>query len=266
MMNENQQKHLITIIQKYIEAINVELDSRWETWQIDLSKAEMHEVIGALLARMVTLATELASAPQIWNEHIAPMILRSMADAYISLAWIFGDPLERARKYVLYGLGQAKLGIEHRKAQLENDGVNVGDDMIIQAAESWINMQRYIFLTEVNLGSWSDLTIRKMAEVADCVDFYNYVYTPFSAATHNMWHHIGRYNMKLCTNPLHGVHFVPIDAALESHPDYLRLAAKYVDKAFRLFDEKTGVVIQTPSAYKELLENLLTFADTEGNI
>jgi hypothetical protein len=265
-MNENRQKQLITIIQKYIEAVDAELDSRWENWQIDLSKSEMHEVIGALLARMVTLATELAFAPQIWNEHIAPIILRSMADAYISLAWIFGDPLERSRKYILYGLGQAKLGVEHRKTQLEIDGVNVGDDMIIQATESWINIQRYIFLTEVNLGSWSDLTTRKMVEEAGCIDFYNYVYTPFSAATHNMWHHIGRYNMQLCTNPLHGIHSVPVDLSLESHPHYLQLAAKYVHKAFRLFDEKTGVLIQTPSAYKELLENLLVLKESEGTV
>jgi hypothetical protein len=254
-MNENEQR-IISIIRDYIEAVEAELNSRWENWRVDLSEAEMYEVIGALLARMVTLATEMALAPQIWNEHIAPVILRSMADAYISLAWIFEAPLERSRKYILFGLGQAKLGIEYRKAQLKEDGYLADEDPIINATESWINLQRYIFLTEVKLGSWSDLTTRKMADEAGCIDFYNYVYSPFSAATHNMWHHIGRYNLRLCTNPLHGIHFVPADLSLNNHPDYLRLAAKYVQKAFDLFDKKTGVTIKIPNAFEELSKSL----------
>ena len=47
-----------------------------------------------------------------------------MVDAYITLAWIFDDPLERSRKFLLYGLGQAKLSNEHRKAQLQADGID----------------------------------------------------------------------------------------------------------------------------------------------
>ena len=95
-----------------------------------------------------------------------------------------------------------------------------------------------------------------MAEEANCLDLYNYAYIPFSAATHNMWHHIGRYNLRLCQNPLHGLHYVPYDAELPNHIDYFRLAAKYVYKAFLLFDEKTGNRIDPPSAYEILLNGL----------
>ena len=100
---------LLPILQKYVQEVEKELNTRWESWSIDLSQAEKHEVIGALLARIVTLATELAVSTQIWNEHIAPVLLRTMVDAYITLAWIFNDPLERSRKFLSYGLGQAKL-------------------------------------------------------------------------------------------------------------------------------------------------------------
>jgi len=31
-----------------------------------------------------------------------------------------------------------------------------------------------------------------MAEEAGCIDFYNYVYSPFSGCVHSMWQHIGQ--------------------------------------------------------------------------
>ena len=254
---------LLPVLQKYVQEVEKELDTRWESWSIDLSQAEKHEVIGALLARMVTLATELAVSPQIWNEHIAPVLLRTMVDAYITLAWIFNDPLERSRKFLLYGLGQAKLSNEHRKAQLQADGIDPQNDPVVKATEGWINSQRYLFLTEVNLGNWAGIDTRKMAEEAGCIDLYNYVYTPFSAATHNMWHHIGRYNLKGCLNPLHGLHYVPVDYQLPSHTSYLRLAAKYTDKAFRLFNEKTGIKPMSPTSYEILLAELKTIEKPE---
>ena len=102
-----------------------------------------------------------------------------------------------------------------------------------------------------------------MAEEAGCIDLYNYVYTPFSAATHNMWHHIGRYNLKACLNPLHGLHYVPVDYQLPSHTSYLRLAAKYTDKAFHLFNEKTGIKPMSPTSYEILLAELKTIEKPE---
>jgi len=257
-MDDIAKDQLLPILQRYVQEVEDELETRWESWKLDLSVAEMHEVIGALLARIVTLATELAVSPQIWNEHIAPVILRSMVDGYITLAWIFLEPLVRSRRFLLYGLGQAKLSIEHRKLQLQNDGIDYQNDPVVMATEKWINGQRYTFLTEVNLGNWAGMDTRKMAEEAGCIDLYNYVYTPFSAATHNMWHHIGRYNLKGCLNPLHGLHYIPIDYQLPISSFYLRLAAKYADKAFQLFNEKTGIEPKSPTSYQVLLEGLET--------
>ena len=135
-----------------LKTLNLSLIIDGISGRLILMTSEMNEAIGALLARMVTLATEIATSPQTWNEHIAPVLLRSMVDAYITLAWIFNDPLDRSRKFILYGLGQAKLGMEHRKVQLEADGIDPNNDLIIKATESWINSQRYTFLTEID--SW----------------------------------------------------------------------------------------------------------------
>ena len=87
-----------------------------------------------------------------------------------------------------------------------------------------------------------------MADEADCIDFYNYVYTPFSACVHSTWHHVARYNLSLCNNPLHRYHSIPtiIDAPLDPH--YLHLAARYLQKTFAKFDEVFGKFTRQKSA------------------
>jgi hypothetical protein len=264
MSNETLWEEIDKIVSNYVQAVTLELHERWANWTLDLAKREMHEVIGGLLARQVTMAIQLAEAPSIWNGHIAPLILRSMTDNYINLAWIFGDPLERARKFILHGLGQEKLHIEHFRAKLKADGKDPEKNAIVQQMEEWLNTQRYTFLTEVNVGSWSGIDARKMAEEADCIDLYNYAYAPFSAATHNMWHHVAKYNLAPCPNPLHRYHKIPIVRSESSDIDYLYRAAKYVAKAFSLFDEKTGVQTNCASAFDDLYQAIQTFNEKAG--
>ena len=96
-------------VDEYIHGIRKELHTRWHSWEFDPDQTEVHEVVGALLARQVTLATQLAGSPAIWNGHVAPVLLRTMVDAYITLAWILKKPLDRSRKFILHGLGQEKL-------------------------------------------------------------------------------------------------------------------------------------------------------------
>lgn len=246
---------------QFAEDLRVGLDERWKEWPLDLEKQEVHEAVGSLLARQVTLAREIAQAPQIWDWHIAPILLRAMADVYITLAWILEDPTERSRKFILYGLGQLKLQLEHRKAALEEEGEADAEALrAIEVQEGWIDSQRFAFLTEVNLGSWSETTTRKMAEDGGCIDFYNYVYQEFSAGTHSAWHHVGRYNLKECENPLHRYHRVPVDPDLPRDVWILQLAGKYVEKTFSLFDAKTNVVISPPSAVDKLYSGLAELA------
>jgi Family of unknown function (DUF5677) len=195
MSNNARHEMIKRIIARFVDCAREELKQRWSSWQVDLTRNEVHEVIGAIVARQVTLATQIAQSPSIWNGHIAPLVLRAMADVYITIAWILKDPDDRARKFILYGLGQEKLQLEHRKAQIAGREPTLEEQLMIEASEAWINSQRFTFLTEVSLGSWSGLSTRDMAEQAGCLDFYNYVYVPFSPCSHSMWHHISRYNL-----------------------------------------------------------------------
>lgn len=249
MDTEQLKINITSTVESYIENIYTELKDRWNNWEKDLTQKELYEVVGGILSRQVAIMTNFASSSNLWNGDIAPLILRSMADNYINLAWILKDPLKRSQQFILHGLGQAKLTLEHRRKQLELDGIDPKNDPSIDATDEWINSQRYTFFTEVNLGSWSGLNTRVMAEEAGCIDFYNHVYQPFSSASHNMWNHISRYNLIQSDNPLHK--FLLIPSVHKFDPDiwYFELGAKYVEKLFVLFDKNFNHTQKSKSSY-----------------
>jgi hypothetical protein len=257
------QTKLQLVVDAFAQRAQEEFAYRQKKWSTDLTHNEVHEVIGALLARQVTLATQLASSFSNWNGHVAPLFLRTMADVYINIAWVLRDPDDRAKKFILFGLGQAKLELEHRRADLETKKAKSGEVERIQMQEDWINQQRAIFLTDVNVGSWSGISTRTMAGEAGCIDFYNYVYTPFSSCTHSTWHHVARYNLIPCNNPLHRHHSVPAIIDLPADPHYLHLAARYLQKTFAKFDETFGKFKRSKSAL-DVLADGLTKLDREA--
>ena len=251
-------KDLLEVVNEFVKRIRGEMEARWAAWDIDLTKPQFHEVVGGLMDRQVTLATQLAHAPQIWNGHIAPLILRAMTDAYITLAWILEDPDKRCDQYIKFGLGQRKLWLEHMKAGLEARGEkDVENNPIVKMATEQLNAERFEHLTEVSVGSWSEIDTRRMAEEAGCLDLYRLAYTPFSAAVHNTWHHVAQYNLERCRNPLHQYHRVPVDPDLALDIDYVYRAAKDVAQAMDLFDRKTGVSVEASSTLDWFFDTLM---------
>jgi hypothetical protein len=251
-------------LENYIRAARIELHARWDRWQFNPAQSEVHEVVGALMARQVSMATQIAMNPGIWNGHIAPLLLRGMVDAYITFAWILGDPLDRSRKFILHGLGQEKLHIEYLKSYFESNSDDAEKQPIIQAMTAWIDSQRFTFLTEVNIGSWSGISTRNMAQEAGCMDIYRYAYTPFSSAAHSMWNHVAKYNLEPCKNPLHRYHQFPVDTVVSIDPDYLYRAAKYLDKTFNTFDNKFNLNIEVQSSLAILINMLNKLQDSEN--
>jgi hypothetical protein len=246
------------LIEGYVDRVRQELGARIQAWAPNVPLLQTQEVLGGLMARQVTLATQLAQAPSIWNGHIAPIILRSMADVYITFAWIWGDVEKRCAMYVSYGLGQLKLQLEHLKAHVAEQGRDPSMDPLIKTFQERLDAERIHAFVEVNIGNWSGTDMRSMAVEANCLDLYRFAYSPFSRATHSMWPHISQYNLKPCINPLHRMHRVPTDEEWPLDVDYLYRAAKYVDKTMRLFDGKTGLEPNTESSFRWLAHELTT--------
>jgi hypothetical protein len=263
MTDQEYTKTITQFMESYCEIVRLNLDERWKKIPLNLYDSEVYEVIGGLLARQATLSIQLAENPMIWNPHIAPLILRSMTDAHITLAWILTKEFEeRARQYILYGLGQEKKLIEHFKNESDND-----EDIqsLIDFKEKWIESQRYPFLTEVNLGSWSGSNTRIMAQEADCESLYKFAYEPFSAVAHNMWQHISLFNLKQCTNPLHKYHKVPAIHDVPLSEDYVFQSSKYLSKSFESFDKKFGLIIDTRMPIDWYIEHI-DMIDDEDNV
>ncbi len=239
-------------MQSYCEVARKGLDERWEKMPIALYESETYEAIGGLMARQATLSIQLALSPSIWNGHIAPLILRCMTDAHITLAWILNDPAPRAKQYILYGLGQEKLQIEHLKADTDQDDERIRQ--MVEMKEEWLNSQRRDFMTEVNVGNWSGLNTRQMAQESDCEGLYKFAYTPFSGVAHNMWQHVSLYNLKPCSNPLHKYHKVPSILDVPADPDFVYRSAKYLDRTYEAIDEKYSLKIETKMPLDHFVE------------
>lgn len=228
----------------YRNAVRADLRARLTNWPLDLNDIEVFEVVTALLCRQATLAMEMASSPGVWTPHTAPILLRAIADVFINLAWILKDPRPRARLYVEDGQGAIKLQIAHQKRALEAaTDPNDADELrqMIEVWSDWLAGQRIEALVEVNLGSWSGLNTRKMAEEAGFIDFYNYVYQPFSSVVHSNWAHVSMFNTIHCQNPAHRWHRGAAIAPVTVDLNWLYLASKYLSKTLGHFDEVYGL-------------------------
>jgi hypothetical protein len=193
----------------YRNAVRADLRTRLANWPLDLNAVEAFEVVTALLCRQAALVMDMASSPGVWTPHTAPIVLRAIADVFISLAWILKDPEPRARRFVEDGLGAIKLQIAHQKRALEAMAdPDEAEQMrqMIGLWSDWLAGQRMEAFVEVNLGSWSGLNTRKMAEEAGFLDFYNHVYQPFSGVAHSNWAHVSMFNTVHCQNPAHRWH------------------------------------------------------------
>jgi Family of unknown function (DUF5677) len=250
----------IEFIVAFRNAVRADLRARLERWPLDLNEAESYEVIAALLSRQAQLVIEFAAAPPIWTPHSAPIFLRAIADAFISLAWILKDPGSRARLFVEDGLGTIKLQIAHQEQALHN-AQDPDEQMqlrqMIELWRSWLESQRLDTFIEVNLGSWSGLNTRKMAQEAGFIDFYNHVYQPFSGVAHPNWAHVSMFNTASCGNPAHRHHRVPALIDFEPDPHWLYLAAKYLSKTFGHFDQVQGLDDLPHAAFEFVAEVLV---------
>ena len=234
-------------IESYEDHLTKCFDELWDNIQIEYDKLEAYSVIGALLSRQVTLSIQMARSPGILNGHSAPLFLRAMTDLHIALSWIMLDLQDRSKKYILHGLGEEKLLIEHYKKELE-DNPDIHDkeslEAMIDLKSRWINSQRRDFMVEVNLGNWAQLDYRKMSQEAGCESLYKFSYKPWSHAAHNMWPHVSIYNSKECSNPLHKHHMIPELFEAPTEIDFLYRSCKYVDMAFDLFKEKFDISLE----------------------
>lgn len=241
------------------------LNEVWTKLPKDLSTSEEVEVIGALLARQCELTVKLAKNLDLWEWGVGPLLLRTMADAYITLAWILCEPLVRARKFIDYGLGQQKLQVEHYRDVMKGDiDESDRDDIanMIAVHEAWIDSQHFSFLQDVNIGSWSGASTRAMAEDAKCLDLYRFAYTPYSFCAHNSWNHIERMNSLQSTDPLHKFIRQPFIMQHDVEPTVFMNSTKYFQKALKAVCHQYDLSLDSPLPLDWAAEHISHFLDS----
>jgi hypothetical protein len=257
--NKDQTAHPVHSFAVEYEKVAVDaLNTIWDAMPKDVYESVSAEVIGALLSRQCHLSLKLARNPDFWEWNVGPVLLRSMTDCYITLAWILEDLPLRAKQYVSYGLGQQKLVIEHYKEQIEKEE---GQDRklmegMVESLEAWVDNQHFSFLQEVDVGSWSGKTTRDMANECGCSDLYKFAYTPYSSCAHNMWNHLGRFNCIPSENPLHKYFRVPAWQDMWGEPSVFINSAKYLDKAYMAVCRKFDIKLDVPMPYDWAVENM----------
>lgn len=266
--NGNVENLISDFVAGYKEVVVSGFENRWRQINQEIYDKSISETVGALMSRQATLSLEMAAAPTTWNGHVAPLFLRCMVDAYITFAWILADPGERSRKYIEYGLGQEKLFVEFLEEALEQEPESYDAESIrrmIEARKGWLNAQLSEWATEVNVGSWSGMSTRDMAKEIGRESIYKHAYVPFSGAAHNMWQHVGIFNVEACTNPLHKWHVVPSIKRAPVHPDFMYRASKYLSITYELFDEKMDTTSNVKLPVDYLLEHELFSTDDEDD-
>jgi len=236
-------------IREYLDGVKKEFEERCSKWPISIANPAPGEVTIGLFRRQYSLACHIAANPGIWTPDVAPILLRCMVEVYIWLAWILESPDERAKLYIEDGLGKEKLILMHRADELEQQGMNPDDDIMVQNSNDWIEHQKISFLVDVNTGTWSGLDARKMAGECGCRDFYRFTYYMFSTAMHSSWNHVSRFDLQHCASPFHAFHKIPRKDFLPPTSFNFRLAAKYLDRTFELVDKKLNLDVPPPEVF-----------------
>ena len=237
IVSEITEDDLEAIISSFVAHCEECLDVRGSpAVDLKLSASDVASVSSALIGRQCALAIKFAQMPMAWDPHIAPLIMRAMIDCHITLRWILIDPDKRAREFMNYGLGLAKLSISHYEEALKDREEDQRIAMMIQAKKAWINSQALMPFVEVNIGSWHGSSVRQMCADIDDLDFYKYSYFPFSSCAHNTWDHISLFNAERCDNPMHKFHYVGRFSEYPIMIDMLYNAATYYTMSLDSFD------------------------------
>ncbi len=244
---------------KFSNYISLLINEIWCKIGINLFDQELYEVIGAIISRQAILALRIAENPGIWDWHVGPLVLRSMTENYITLKWILTkDSLERARNLIDYGLGQEKLYVENLKNKLnetENEEEKEHIQLMINSRIAWINRQHYVFLQDINIGSWAGKSIRQMAIEADCLDYYRFTFSPWSFCTHNSWNHISIFNTREKDSSIHN--FIKEPYIFNSPPEFdiLYNSFQYLEDIFKVIITNFNIEFNQITIMEWLMKN-----------
>lgn len=131
--------------------------------------------------------------------------LRTIVECSITLSFLrTQDDATLWKQYRAYGAGASAL------SYLKLLDANELPDLIdIETLELLANEDRWFEVSDIDIGSWSNRSLRKMAEQAGVKDRYDRFYDWASSFSHGQWGAIQHTSFSTCANPLHRFHRIP---------------------------------------------------------
>lgn len=252
---ESQEFHSILeeVTSNFRNLLDNELTKRWESITIDLSQFAEYEVIWGLVSRQCSFVNEMSYSCLTWNQFFLPIVMRCMVENYINISWILQQPSHRAKMFIKYGLGRETKHLEYLKLKADK---SEKDLQFIQQTENWINQQSFTFLNEINVGGWKKEKefndVRNTAKEAGEKEYYDIFYDVCSSATHSTWNYIGKHNLKICENPLHKNHRIPIIKDPEIEPKLFLILAGILKDTFGKVDKYYDIKFLEKSSFEYL--------------
>lgn len=180
--------------------------------RLRLRRRAKHEVLTGLVTWTYRALRGHLLTPEQWTSEHGANVLRSLCEARISMRWMIeheGDGAFEA--YQDYGNGKSKLLHHQREALAQEMGDDVPDLLaaaVREGRERWGSWAGEF--QEVNLDTFSGLTLYRMAEEVGLEDDYRFVYQSASGVAHAEWWAVEDYAMQPCHEPLHLFHKLPV--------------------------------------------------------
>jgi hypothetical protein len=233
----------------------------------DPAADEPNAVLFGLASRMYRLLYTFIERPSAWAPDTASLHLRPIVDARILVGWLITrDDPEIFAAYREHGLGRLKLVREHIKADLGEDLDDSALEML-DYLDARVNLERDEWFQPVNLGSFADVDVRKMAMEAGLKREYDLTYAPLSSENHGEWPTVRDDDTLLCEEPLHGDHrvgaFQPPEHMTSSAPVFAALGLTRAGVC-QVFDHYGKDVRPAFDSVQKTLEQAVYADDGEG--
>ncbi len=249
---------LLTICQRYAEDLGNEVEHYWGASTPDIANPRRGEVLAGIVSREVRLASMIVGVPQLWSADILRILSRCQVESHVNLVWLIAraNPDDFAA-FVEYGLGQEKLFVEHLSSKVESRGTSIpGGSEFVERMRTWVQGQIMSEFLPVNVGDWTDKSVRDRASEVGLDDDYQLGYAPHSSGLHGTWNVLAQTHLQHCLNPLHRFHRVP---RLDPPPPVLQSvqqACITMDESLDAWCEELRVKRIQPTAVEDFLQSL----------
>jgi hypothetical protein len=165
-------------------------------------------VLFGMASRMYRLLVDFLDRPSSWAPATASFFVRPLVETRIVSAWLCKkNDRKLIEAYREHGLGNLKLLRDHIKADLGGSGDSDANEFL-EYLDDQVNLELDEWAQPVNVGAFTDTTIRKMAIESDLKRLYDLSFVPMSSENHGEWPSVRDKDTTLCHEPLHGGHRV----------------------------------------------------------